>query len=262
MSKRQLRIVVAVVFLCVCVASLTPAAQAQGTIPARGYRVAVTVDEGAVTAPHAPFSVDIDFGALLTKAGATDSFAPNSVVVMRVGADGTETLVPHAMAEGFNWADTGAVSWAITRPADRTYHVYFDVLAKGPFAPPAYIALVGNGDCPRYNRPDGEDPIHAHAFLPISADFNNDGTVDLVSRQIYSSAWGQPWFTIWFWANIGTNEKPVYADYVRLQADGEVIPNHYSGCDLFDWDNDGLLDLVTSKSVYRNTGKVTHTKTP
>jgi hypothetical protein len=219
------------------------------------YRVDVTVAPAGPTAPYTPFAIQIDFADLLRKLGATDRFAAGSVRVMRVESGGHEVPIPHAMSEDFAWSDRGEVSWVIEKSGQLAYHVYFDSAGRGPLPPARPIALVGRGDNFRYNRPGGEDPLGSMGMTPISADFDGDGKVDLVSRSLYSSTWGQPWFTIWFWRNIGTNEKPVYADFVRLYADGEAIPNNYSGCDLYDWDDDGKLDLITSQSVYRNTGK-------
>ncbi|MBN2307872.1 MAG: VCBS repeat-containing protein [Candidatus Hydrogenedentes bacterium] len=234
-----------------------------GDAAERAHRVDVTVAAEAVAGPFAPFAVDIDFGALLHDAGEEARFAPGSVQVACVNADGSETVIPHALDEDFAWQDKGRVSWVIEQPDRLAYRVRFGALgAAESRSAPVYIPLIGHGDNFRYNRPLGNDPIHAHGIMPVSADFDGDGNIDLLSRQIYSSTWGKPWFTVWFWHNIGTNERPVYADFIRLRADGEVIPNHYSGCDLYDWDNDGLLDLVTAQSVYRNTGECTPAGAP
>ena len=247
-------------FVCVG-ACLVAVFSAYGDMP-RPYHVLVSVDQGSVRGPQTPFSVEVDFGAVLEAAGVKARLAPGSIAVSRV-RDGEAARIAHAQSENLAWVDRGTVSWPIENPADLEYRVDFAAHVEGAAWPlPGYIPVVGNGDCLRYNRPGGEDPMHCHAFSPILADFDNDGKVDVVSRQIYSSGYGEPWFTIWFWRNVGTNGKPVYADYVRLWADGEVIPNHYSGCDLFDWDGDGLLDLVTSKMVYRNTGEKTAAGAP
>lgn len=100
---------VTVLFLGICAEALHPAALAWGDVGPRAYRVAVTVDAGAVADVYTPCSVDIDFGALLVKAGEKGRFAPDSVLVMLVEEDGREVVVPHAMDEGFAWADKGLV---------------------------------------------------------------------------------------------------------------------------------------------------------
>ena len=246
--------------LIACLAALAePQVRAAGGwVCERLWRTDIQVTADAVTSPRMPFSVELDFTALLRSAGASGEFAPWSVQVARVEDDGTETVVPHLMSEDFAWKTTGAVSWVIAKPGQLHYRVYFDVQEHGPYAPPERIPLVGIGDNFRYNRPGGVDPLQCmEAGVPISADLDGDGKVDLVRPTTWSSTWGQPWFTIWFWRNVGTNEHPVYADFVRLCADGKPIDDHYSGCALYDWDGDGRLDVVTSGKVYRNTGSVT-----
>lgn len=221
----------------------------------RSWRIEVRIAPDAVNVPYSPFFAEMDFAALLRSVGEDRSFAPLSVLVARVEDDGSEILVPHAMSEDFAWETRGMVSWVITKPDYLRYRVYFDIVENGPYEQPEEIPLVGIGDNFRYNRPDGVHPLQAmEAGVPASADFDGDGLVDLVRSTSWSSTWGQPWFTIWFWRNVGTNESPVYADFVRLYADGKPIDDRYGGCALYDWDHDGLLDLLTSDKVYRNSG--------
>lgn len=248
--------------LVLCLASWAGLSVAAGDdaafrVHGRSCRVEIRIHPDAVTMPYMPFSIEMDFAALLRSGGVDGAFAPLSVLVTRVADDGSEVLVPHALSEDFAWETRGTVSWVVAEPDHLCYRVYFDSRENGPYPQPETIPLIGIGDNFRYNRPGGTDPLQAmEAGVPASADFDGDGLVDLVRPTSWSSTWGQPWFTIWFWRNIGTNAVPVYADFVPLYADGKPIDNHYGGCALYDWDRDGVLDLLTSDGVYRNTGAV------
>jgi len=226
------------------------------------FYVDVGIEAGQISVPYAPISVELDFAALLETVGASGLFDPKSVRVVLTKPDGSTAPVSFTLSEDFQWKDKGIVSWVVQKPAELMYRVYFDTDDHGPFETHAYVPLIGNGDNFRHNRPGEAEPVHAAHIRPAVGDFNGDGKVDLVSGMIYSSTWGQPWFTVWFWPNVGTNEAPVYGDFVRLYAGDEPIHNHYSGCDLFDWDSDGRLDLVTSRTIYRNTGRFTNRGAP
>ena len=182
---------------------------------------------------------------------------------MKSTASEKETVVPHLLSEDYKHCSKGQVSWSITRTVGvdpqtdaSRWAIYFDTRNHGPFQWQEYIGLIGTGDNFRYNRPGGLDPIHTHALIPAaSADMDGDGRADLVGRMSYGSTWRQPWFTVLYWRNVGTNKKPVYADHVTLHADGKAIDNGYNGIALFDWNHDGRPDLVTKNAVYGNTGK-------
>jgi len=237
---------------------------AEWAVP-RPYRIRVDVpDDQAEREPFQPFTARLDFQRLLADSGVEHQLSPQSVVVARYDPDsGNQTMIPHLLSEDFHYASRGEISWVLSSPEHRRFVIYFDARKPErsnaePYPPQDYIALVGAGDNFRYNRPDGLDPIHSHAIMPISADFDGDGRVDLLARMSYGSTWRQPWFTVWFWRNVGTNEEPEYADFVYLRdSDGAPIDNGYNGIALYDWDSDGRPDLVTESAVYRNTGRLT-----
>lgn len=181
------------------------------------YRVEVEVASSAVTGNDMPFSLELDFASLLHAATLPGEFAPGSVQVTRVDDDGDEVVVAHALSEDFAWSSAGIVSWTIVQPEQRRYRVYFDTSDHGPFAPPDQIPLIGTGDNFRYNRPGGVDPLQAmEAGVPCLADLDGDGKVDLVRPTSWSSTWGQPWFTLWFWRNVSDNAISVRTRHVAV----------------------------------------------
>jgi hypothetical protein len=157
------------------------------------------------------------------------------------------------------------------------------LLAKAPYRP-----MVGVGDELFYNgdrwHPIGVPGMHQ---FPIPVDWNGDGRIDIISSSHYSNTQGMPWAGIFYWRNIGTNEKPRFAPPIRLSADGveqqdaskylwgypgkieryfqfsprrDFISESYIRCDVYDWFGTGRQDLITLSRgggirVYRNTGK-------
>ncbi len=224
----------------------------------RKFRLKIQVDPQTVAQiKQAPFTISVDFGNYLQNTGIPKCFDPSSVVVTALDtATTTQTVVDYLLDESFQAGAKGWVAWNIGQPGQTHYYIYFDVLENGPRkAESKYVPMVGIGDNPRYNNPGQLSPLSAMAIRPVSKDFDGDGLIDIVSPAIYTSTWGQPTFTFWFWKNIGSNEKPVFADFVRLyDAEGKIISNGYDNCELFDWNADGKLDLITRNGIYLNKG--------
>jgi hypothetical protein len=120
-----------------------------------------------------------------------------------------------------------------------------------------------------------ENPILNGGTLvvPNLVDWDGDGVLDIVS--------GTSTGHILFFKNVGTHQKPVYQAPVRLEAGGYEIhiqPGYrediqgpgearwgYSAPNVYDWDGDGLLDILTGDSrgkfmIYRNKGSRTAPK--
>jgi hypothetical protein len=109
--------------------------------------------------------------------------------------------------------------------------------------------------------------------IPSMADWDGDGKLDIIS--------GNSMGFLFFYKNIGTNERPAFIDPEPLMADGKVIhvqPGYrediqgpgearwgYTSPNVIDWDGDGLLDILTGDSrgkfmVYLNIGTKTNAK--
>ena len=117
-----------------------------------------------------------------------------------------------------------------------------------------------------YNRPGGLDPLTAGMKndQPIAVDWDGDGRTDILNRNLYSTAFGQPWWGIFFFRNTGTNAKPRYASSLRLTFDNRPIEDFYSSYQITDWNHDGHPDLLSgigagprknTLQVYLNQGR-------
>lgn len=127
-----------------------------------------------------------------------------------------------------------------------------------------------------------EVPMHS---APLSVDLDGDGEVDVLEGSQYSNTIGMPWDGIFFFRNIGSNEKPFFDRPLRLHARGVehelrwysktpvtdesgFISEYYLRFNLFDWFGTGRLDVITISladeyiKIYRNTGVRDHNGLP
>lgn len=113
---------------------------------------------------------------------------------------------------------------------------------------PFLLALVLNGQqAIYYNRPNGLDPLTVGMKndQPMAIDWDEDGRIDILQRNIYSTTYGEPWWGIFFFKNIGTNRKPRYAAARRLTLDNQPIADNYASYQTLDWNHDGHPDLLS-----------------
>ena len=98
-----------------------------------------------------------------------------------------------------------------------------------------------------YNRPNGLDPLTVGMKndQPIAIDWDEDGRIDILQRNIYSTTFGEPWWGIFFFKNIGTNAKPRYAAAKRLTLNNQPIDDNYASYQTLDWNHDGHPDLLS-----------------
>ncbi|HRH66456.1 MAG TPA: VCBS repeat-containing protein, partial [Bacteroidia bacterium] len=87
--------------------------------------------------------------------------------------------------------------------------------------------------------------FHFHAYI----DLNNDGKKDLiVVPNEYENLHG-----LWWYRNSGTNTSPVFHFQGTSFLQDNTVDVGETACPvLYDYDNDGLLDIVIGSSVYEN----------
>ncbi|MCK4591656.1 MAG: hypothetical protein KAT86_07865, partial [Candidatus Latescibacteria bacterium] len=221
---------------------------------------------------------NVDFGRLLRTTGVQGTIDPHSIMLaMQNAQSGEIEQIPCRVSEMLFYQDHGEIHWTTDRVhRDAQWWLYFDVIGDKRYTP-SYAANVGFGDelmlncdCPA----PIEVPLHSS---PISVDWDGDGKVDVLVGSHYSNTIGMPWDGIFFFRNIGSNEKPFFDLPLRLRARGveyEIraysktpvadesgfISEYYLRFDLFDWFGTGRLDLITMSlsdetiRIYRNTG--------
>jgi hypothetical protein len=86
----------------------------------------------------------------------------------------------------------------------------------------------------------GSAPIELSRMNPHVVDLDGDGMKDLICGEDYGS--------IYYYENTGTNETPVLASGIKLEAEGVPIqfPSGYTDLKVWadDWNEDGTPDLV------------------
>ena len=216
-----------------------------------------------VTSPRTPVVVPFDPRAVLAHRGSVAPFDPGSIVVA-----GSRGPIPAQISEGLETGNAGTVSWLVPDPGRQTFHLYFDVVrsptrrrSDEPVREP-----IGAGDAFFHNRPNGFDRLGVGMMndQPLPVDWDGDGTTDLLQRNLYSATYGEPWWGIYLWRNVGTDATPRFARYLRLRADDRWIEDKYASYQLVDWNRDGRLDLLCGVGsgedrghlkVYVNTGQ-------
>lgn len=94
-----------------------------------------------------------------------------------------------------------------------------------------------------YLQSGGQDLTVQLRSSPAAGDWNRDGKKDLLVGEIYG--------TVFYFENVGSDEDPVFDGHVLLST-GEILVDveMYSRLDLVDWDNDGVLDLLSGNFDY------------
>ena len=77
-------------------------------------------------------------------------------------------------------------------------------------------------------------------------DWDRDGKKDLLCGNYYGN--------VYFWKNVGTDEDPQFNGKVYLKSGGANIDVHYyARIDVADWNNDGVVDLLSGNRYYDGT---------
>ncbi|MBO9610558.1 MAG: VCBS repeat-containing protein, partial [Paenibacillaceae bacterium] len=220
---------------------------------------------------NVPYRVEVDFDRIFAERGISGRLDRHSVCVVKAGDNDCEAGLREThyyLSEEWLCGNKGTIHWLIDEIGEEPleYRIYYDSTDSGPFAPPAYIGLVGDGDALRFN--DGRaHPLHVGlAANPIAIDWDGDGAIDIISPQIYSHAAGSPWHVVRFFRNEGSNERPLFGEGIALTADiaGRREPIRTGYCiELCDMNGDGLPDLLNCAytdadnrlQVFVNTGE-------
>ncbi len=199
------------------------ATQGDWAVGDRPYRMSVEV---RTTEANSPVAAEFAPGV---------AFQPDSIRVMREGRE-----VPSQVSEAVEAGEAGKVMWLVERAGTGRYDIYFDLVGKRRWPTRDRREPIGGGDAFFHNRPQGFDQLGVGMKndQPMVGDWDGDGRIDLLTRNIYSSTYGEPWWGVYFWRNIGSNERPRFDRYRRLRADGKWIDDFYG---TYQWRGEELL---------------------
>jgi hypothetical protein len=123
-----------------------------------------------------------------------------------------------------------------------------DVLVGENYGNVYLLLNVGTDASPVFNSSvplkNGSGNLNAYSrSSPTTCDWNRDGKKDLLVGN-YDGR-------VYYFENQGTDEDPVFNGYTFLQAGGKTLDVHYySRIDVADWDNDGVMDLISGNRYY------------
>ena len=223
-------------------------------------RITVTTP---LTFPNTPLDPTIDFSELIRQAGLSGVLDPNSIEVRNAA---TNKPVSHAITEDFAYGDKGRVQFVVADPTHTQFEIRFRVVTeRAPLQPQTFTPAVGVGDLLRYNATQPR-PI-AVPYAPGLHDLNGDGLLDLTGTWNYAYRPGGPWDGIICYPRT-TQDAFEFGDLTRLRyakkdtSELEFFRHTYMAVDFADFDQDGRLDLVTTRSgtksaaFYLNTGNL------
>jgi hypothetical protein len=239
------------------------------------YRIPVVVDPGSGKRIQTPVRLRLDFAEILKSQGVSGNLDQNSIRVVRYRPDSGRALsyqpdelayeVPYQLGREFSYGDSGDIWWRIQTEMDTNFHIYFDILEGGRKPGPPTIALIGCGDNFRYNHGQ-PGPIDTAMSASIRyLDWDGDGKKDLLVGSSELPEFGMPkdHGFIYFFKNIGTSSKPLFAPGYELRdQEGSYVMSSigpYMYFEVIDWDNAGKTDLLLGEgpTIYlvENTGK-------
>ena len=106
--------------------------------------------------------------------------------------------------------------------------------------------LVPDFNAPVYLKNGTATLTTGNEASPAVADFNGDGNKDLVVGDYQGR--------ILYFENKGDDEWPVFSGYQTLTAGGSTIDvQYYARIDVYDWNNDGVMDILSGNRNYNGT---------
>lgn len=208
-----------------------------------------------------PLDPIIDFPEFIRTAAVTGVLDPNSIEVRNAA---TREIIPHAMTEDFAYSDKGRVEFVASNPNHREFEIRFRTVDRRPaLQPPLFTPPIGVGDLLRFNasRPR---PVSV-PYSPGLHDLNGDGRLDLTGTWNYAYRPGWPWDGIVCYPR-SNDDAFLFGDLCRLRyetndsREPQFFSHIYMAVDFADFNRDGKLDLVTTRSgtksaeFYLNTG--------
>jgi hypothetical protein len=246
-SRRAICFAPATLLLVFLGAALSIAAEEPWIDPAYPHRLRLQVDMVTPLAANSPVSVNLNIAGLLDQQGPEVPNGTFDIRIVRTAGSDQEALPVKelAVSESLRMTGLGQLSWLARYPKKTDYWAYIRRVNGASMGVPDREP-VGIGDAFRYNRPNGFDPLGVGMTndQPTVVDWDGDGVDDLLQRNIYSHSYGEPYWGLFYWRNIGTNDRPRFDRFVRVRADGEVLQEKYATYQFFDWNADGRVDVV------------------
>jgi hypothetical protein len=97
-----------------------------------------------------------------------------------------------------------------------------------------------------YVQDGGSDLDAGTRVSPVATDWDGDGRIDLLVGEYQGY--------VYYFKNVSLGPLPEFNGSVLLEAGGSIIDVHYyARLDVADWDNDGVLDLLSGNRYYDGT---------
>ncbi|MDA0832160.1 MAG: VCBS repeat-containing protein [Planctomycetota bacterium] len=227
------------------------------------YFIPVSITSPLIFAKTPIYSV-IDFGKIIRDSKLDGVLDPNSIEVWNAE---TKREIPHALTEEFSYDDSGHVEFVIDDPDHRAFEIRFRLADKRPSQKTqTFTPQIGVGDLLRFNSREPR-PLTLSYALGLY-DLNNDGTLDLTGTWNYAYRPGWPWDGVVCYPGQPGGSSRIFGDLTRLRYITDNDPSKrqffshiYMSNDFADFNDDGLLDLVVTRSgsgvasFFLNTGE-------